>query len=57
MKTNPTTDYTAEINAIVNLSEEDQTIVTQSNIIYRQRVMHLFENAIAQYSHFNDPEA
>jgi len=57
MKTNPTTDYTAEIKAIVNLSEKDQAIVTLSNNIYRQRVMHLFENAIAQYAHFNDPGA
>jgi len=54
-KANPTVDYTAEMKAILELSEENQTIVDQSNLIYVQRVMHLFDNAIAQHIHLNKP--
>lgn len=55
MKANPTVDYTADLKAALELSTEDQAIVEQANFIYYQRVMHLFDNAVAQHCHLNSP--
>ena len=57
MKLNPAGDYKAEMEAVLELSDKDQAIVRQADRIYTQRVMHLFDNAVAQYAHLNDPLA
>ncbi|MGD0071867.1 MAG: hypothetical protein ABSB71_09950 [Candidatus Bathyarchaeia archaeon] len=55
MKTDPSSNYDAEMKSILELSDNDKAIVKQADLIYTQRVMHLFDNAVAQHAHLNDP--
>jgi hypothetical protein len=55
LRQDPTCNYDAEVKEALILSDEEETIVRQSDSIYTQRVMHLFDNAMAQHIHLNDP--
>lgn len=46
----------AEVNIhALDLSTDEKAIVDKSNALYHYRVMELFDRAVAQYCHLNDP--
>ncbi|MCL1969923.1 MAG: hypothetical protein FWF66_00390 [Candidatus Bathyarchaeota archaeon] len=55
LRLDPTGNYADEIKAALTLSCEEETILQQSRSIYVQRVIHLFDNAVAQHCHLNIP--
>ncbi|MDR0471858.1 MAG: hypothetical protein LBH79_09095 [Nitrososphaerota archaeon] len=55
-KANPKVDYTAKIEAVLELSDEAEAIVSQAEHISIHRAMHIFETAIACRHHLNDPQ-
>jgi hypothetical protein len=54
-KANPPCDYTAEREAVYELNEDTETIVSQATRIAITRASHIFDTTIASLYHLNDP--
>jgi hypothetical protein len=53
---NPNIDYTAEIDDVLELSEESEAIVSQAEHIGFQRAIHIFDRVIASRYHLGDSQ-
>jgi hypothetical protein len=53
---NPNVDYTAEMDAILELNDEAEAIVSQAERIIIRRGMYIFDRVIACRYHLNDPQ-